>query len=494
MKTRLTVPNDMGFLPVILGYVLESAKKAGFTRDNLNKIQLGVEESVTNVIEHAFAPEQKETFDIICEETGLGLTVIIKEKGLPFDPSQMPEYDREKLEKDFSDTGLGLHMMKQCMDEVSFHNLGREGKETRLVKYLDSRSVTEYMREDETRPEKKDDGPPEKIDYAVRLMNPSEAVEVSKCAYMSYGYTYAHENIYFPDRIRELNKAEEMISLVAVTGDGEIMGHIALLMDEYDHSSAEGGVAFVNPKFRGQGILKRLLDEMKAEGGRRDLTGIYGFPTTTHPYSQKGVLKLGMNDCALQVSKLPPAQYKGDITTEIMQRRSNLYSFCYINKPADSTYYIPAQHRDMIEKIYKNLGVAPNLVAAPEDGAAPLDGSARINVSTDNYMCAKIEIPAQGADVVSEVGRIIKRLCAERMETLYLYLDLSDRMTAVMTAEFENLGFFFSGIIPGATGKDRLLLQYLNNQIYNYDDLQIASDLGSELAAYIKAHDPGQRI
>jgi hypothetical protein len=61
-----------------------------------------------------------------------------------------------------------------------------------------------------------------------------------------------------------------------------------------------------------------------------------------------------------------------------------------------------------------------------------------------------------------------------------------------MTSSFEGLGFFNSGIMPGASGKNRILLQYLNNQVLNYDSLNIASDVGKELLTYIKERDPYQ--
>jgi anti-sigma regulatory factor (Ser/Thr protein kinase) len=37
-----------------------------------------------------------------------------------------------------SATGLGLHIIKEFMDEVFFNNLGMEGKETQLIKYLNN--------------------------------------------------------------------------------------------------------------------------------------------------------------------------------------------------------------------------------------------------------------------------------------------------------------------------------------------------------------------
>ncbi len=481
-------------LPAVLAYIHEVAGKAGFAGDDLQRIQIAAEEAVTNIIKHAFEPGQKETFDVICEEVPLGFRIVIRERGIPFDPKTRREYSKNKLQEEFSAEGLGTYMMSELMDEISFHNNGREGKETHLVKYLGSRSIEEYLPPAEIRQLKKEEaqGPaPGTASYAVRLMKPEEAVEVSKCAYMSYGYTYTHESIYYPERIRQLNESGKLVSLVAVTAEGEIVGHIGLIADAHDSSIFEGGMAFVKPSFRGRGCLNRMMDAMIDEAERRNLTGIYGLATATHKFSQKGIHKYGMFPTALILSKLMPAEYRG-IEKASSERRSSVYSFRYLRKPQQTAVYAPPRHREMMAKLYRGISVEPYLMV-PETAAAALpDGDAQLTLSTDENKTAKIEIAAYGRAVPEEVRSLVKRLCTERLETIYLYLNLSDPLTALLAEEFETMGFFFGGIIPGSPGNDRLLLQYFNNQVLQYDKLDIATELGRELLAYVRSRDPAQ--
>jgi hypothetical protein len=69
----------------------------------------------------------------------------------------------------------------------------------------------------------------------------------------------------------------------------------------------------------------------------------------------------------------------------------------------------------------------------------------------------------------------------------------------VSCQKFEELGFFFAGVLPrpakpvspkGMTGGDWLCLQYLNGARIDYDRLQIYSDFGQELVGYIRERDP----
>ncbi len=495
VKTTLIIPNNLNFLPIILAYVRENARKCGFDDTDIQRIELGTEEAVTNVIEHAFAPGEHETFDVICEESSLALKIIIREKGLPFDPAQLPEFDRQKLVLEMADSGLGLHMMKQCLDEVSFQNLGRSGKETHLVKYLPAKSVVDYLDDGEHTPpdsEASQKAPIEKINYTVRLMLPEEAVEVSKCAYMSYGYSYTHESIYYPERIRQLNQDEQVISLLAVTEANSIIGHMALIVDDQDPKVVEGGMAFVTPQSRGQGCMKRLLVAMMDEGEKRGLVGIYGNATTSHPYSQKGIISIGMQECALMLSKLPPAEYKGGLQEEGGGRRSSMYCFKYFQQPPQTLVYAPADHHNMIKSLYDGLGITPEFREESTGEGEKQPATTSLSVHTDSYMTANIDVLAAGPDVATEVSATLKNLCAERIETVYLLLNLSDPATAVTTTELESLGFFFAGIMPGSSGRDRLVLQYFNNQIFNYDSVVVVSELGKALLEYVKGQDPAR--
>jgi len=220
-SSNLTIPNDLSYGPIVGSYVKAVAKKIGFNDEEQQMIELGVDEAFTNVVEHAFEPDEEASFDIVCERIPLGLKIILKEKGLPFDPSSIPEYDPDADLEKRSGAGLGYFFMKEAMDEVSFHNLGKEGKETLLVKYLQRKNIEDYFDESELKRYEKSDEkttpPEEKIEFDIRRMKPEEAIEISKCIYKTYGYSYDKEHAYFPERIVELNENGLMSSVVAVT-------------------------------------------------------------------------------------------------------------------------------------------------------------------------------------------------------------------------------------------------------------------------------------
>jgi serine/threonine-protein kinase RsbW len=72
------------------------------------------------------------------------------------------------------------------------------------------------------------------------------------------------------------------------------------------------------------------------------------------------------------------------------------------------------------------------------------------------------------------------------MEVVSLYLDLSDPRTGPVSQQLEELGFFFSGVLPGImpNKSDALILQYLNNVAVDYDAVQTYSAMAKKLLIY----------
>src|SRR5205823_8722974 len=98
----------------------------------------------------------------------------------------------------------------------------------RLVKHRPQRDV----RSDPPAPELaryRDDEPQTPAqEYVIRRLEPGDAIQVARCVYRAYGYSYLNEDLYYPERIARLNADGELISAVSVDESGEIVGHYAL--------------------------------------------------------------------------------------------------------------------------------------------------------------------------------------------------------------------------------------------------------------------------
>ncbi len=493
--TKLTLPNEISYLNIAQSHVRLAAEKFGFQPPELGQIELAVEEAVSNVIKHAYDASEQNSFDIICERVSLGMKIIIKDRGIPFDAGLLPQYDPRQVSTDKM-PGLGMFLMKNVMDLVSFVNLGADGKETHLSKYLPQKNIMEQFSGQELALE-----PPaaaakilqEKIPYDVRRMRPEEAIEVSRCAYKSHGYTFFDSSIYYPERIVELNKSDELISVVAVTKDNVFMGHTAL---HYPHAGArisELTFAFVNMEYRGQGCLTRMTDLLFSMEKKYPLSGIYINSVTNHIFTQKVAQKYGVNDCGVYLAASPGTWVFKGISEASPQRLSVLLSFKYLEPAHKLTLYPPAEHRAMVEKLYRNIG-ASHVYAVPEKSEAALPQETSV-LRADVYAsenCAEIWVDQFGADIVRQVKIMLYDLCVKQVAAIYLYMDLASPAAHFATPELKKLGFFFSGILPQTNIGDTIVLQYLNNIALDYSKIQALTPMAKEIIAYVQADDPHQ--
>jgi anti-sigma regulatory factor (Ser/Thr protein kinase)/N-acetylglutamate synthase-like GNAT family acetyltransferase len=493
--SKLSVPNDEGYVAIATRYVGSVAEKLGFEASECAMVERAVAEVLTDIITYAFDPNDRSTLEVSCERIPLGLKVVVRDWGMPFEPRLVTADAVEEESGLVPRPESGLAVLKKCVNEVEFHNLGPEGKETVLVKYLKHRTITDYYDACELGPYAtsvpEGRSPASPSDIVVRRMQPEEAVEVAKCVYKAYGYSYGNEHVYFPERLTELNRAGEVFSAVAVTGNHEVAGHAALIRYDKDCPIAEMGMAVVQPAFRGLGLLTRLTEFIVAQARAEGLTGVFSQAVTNHPYSQQAGLHIGEKDCAVKVGFVPATSTFKGITERLPQRDSAVLHFMYLNKPSTVQICVPPHHRDMILSLYHNLGISPELVEIDHcsEQLQPDESVVRVG-ATVRMGLAHIDVEQYGRNVVREVHARLQDLCRKHFEVIHLHLNLNFPSTCRLTEQFEELGFFFSGILPtGCTG-DHLILQYLNNVAIDYGKIVIKSEMGQALLAYIRQRDP----
>ena len=76
--------------------------------------------------------------------------------------------------------------------------------------------VTHQLPESDLLREKADGPRAPEQEYSIRRMRPDEAIYVAQCVYRAYGYNYPNGDLYYPERIAQLNRTGELVSAVAV--------------------------------------------------------------------------------------------------------------------------------------------------------------------------------------------------------------------------------------------------------------------------------------
>lgn len=493
--SKIVIPNDKAYISAACAYVSQVAEKFGFQDDEKDLISKALSEAVGNVVERAFEPGDRASLEISCERVPLGLKIVIWDQGIPFDSTPLVTDEACSVDGDLE--FIGLCLMKDYMDQVEFHNLGKDGQEIVLVKYAKNRSIQDYYDACELEPYSAHTVNRTKKPFPASLhiapLMPDQAIEVCKTLYKAYGYSYFYPHMYYPERIVELHRSGHLFSAVALTDKGEVVGHAALIKTDPHARIAELGIGAVKPEYRSQGVLSRISEFLTTKARADGLLGIFGQAVTNHTFSQQVGIRRGFKDSAILLAYVPMTSSFRQITDKLSQRDSMVVHYLYLNKPSRNTVYLPGHHKDMLAKIYHDLGLTfepgvteCRLKRVPDDEAVVR------TIVTNVTGLAKIHVAQYGKNVLAEVKTRLKDLCMKKFETIYLYLDLSDPFTCLFTEEFEKLGFFFSGLLPGGSAGDALILQYLNNVPIDYGKLRIKSEEGKRLLDYVMQRDPNR--
>jgi len=480
---RLVLTNTPGAAALACALVRAYAGALGFTPRELDQIELGVEEAVSNVVRHAFPPDEPNQFELTCRATPLGLELLLHDQGLPFDPGRVPDFD--PTAEGSAQGGLGMHLMRRVFDEVEYRNLGRGGKETRLVRHRElvpigerSAAATDAVADEAAEP----------VDV-IRLLDADDALEVARLIHEAYGYSYPYEHIYFPERIAALNASGELCSALAVTSSGRIAGHAALVIDPTTPDRAELAIVVTRMAWRGQGVAQRIGDFLIAHARASGLRLLFTNAVTAHPYTQQFMHQLGFRDTALLPGHAPSSLRFRRINEALAQRESCIYALRYLDERcrAERHLALPAARRELIEEIYASLGIAVH--GTPLDGSlAPPTGACLIDTAIHAGLeLAQLRLLRWGSDALEVLRARLAQLRRERMAVIELQLPLTEAHTAAALARIEALGFLFSGILPGVdAGDDRLVLDFIADPGFDFDAPKIHSALGQRLRTQMR--------
>ncbi len=132
----LTVASKAKNLEVIRKFIVEIAEKGGFSKEAIGQIELAVDEASTNVIKHAHRFNADKNVDILVKLDAQKMVIKICDHGSGFDVKRVAPPDLKKYIQEAKKGGLGIHLMRNLMDKVSFSSQSKRGNCVTLVKYI----------------------------------------------------------------------------------------------------------------------------------------------------------------------------------------------------------------------------------------------------------------------------------------------------------------------------------------------------------------------
>lgn len=451
------IPAEQTLIPVAQAMARALTAQIELTSRQQSAIELAIEEVIATLLNYGVEPGEQSVFALRFEFQPPKFIVQVHSDGLPFDLSLIPSFDIQQHDPQQTQ-GLSLFLLKHLVDHYYLKHQGRAGYAFVLEWQLAVTHIREHI---EQTPEPPQPAKPPPV-TAIRPLKPeTESISLAQLVYRSYGYSYVYEDIYYPERIHHNHEHGLLRSWVAVTDQGRIAGHIALMRKQPDSPAVEWGIAVTDPAWRGQGLMKKLLARTIEDAEQSPAQVLFAHAVSAHPYTQKTALNFDFRFSALQLCYASSdLNYRG--ISENRQQRDSTFIATRLLKPLpEQPIYLPEQHRNFLQTIAQRLGLDYH---SPVAATPMLQRHTRLESHISRAVnAAEITVQRCGADFLTVIAHEQRRLCQEQVDVLLIQLDLTDPATPQACQYLEQLGFFIAGLTPMLPFAHTLTLQYLNN-------------------------------
>ncbi len=290
----------------------------------------------------------------------------------------------------------------------------------------------------------------------VDLMRPDDAPGVAALFRLVYGRGYPVQTYYHPGELIQANREGKIISVVARTAKGEIVGHNALFNSAPHAKTYESGAGLVHPLYRTGSLFKPMVQHgVEAGAPRFGVEMVFGEPVTNHRVSQRMVQNLGWVSRAVEAGLMPAAAYDQEKSAE--GRVSTLLSFITV-VPKPHRVYLPPLYRDQLHFCYSDLDDQREFVVSDQE--IPPELESRLDIQVFDFAgVARITVREAGRDLVSLLAAREGELAEKGVVVFQLWLNLGRPWIGAVVEELRRAGYFLGGVLLRWLDQDGMLMQ-----------------------------------
>jgi serine/threonine-protein kinase RsbW len=132
---ELSVPAKRKYLAVIREFISEHANAAGASQPEVDSLIQAVDEAASNTIIHGYKDGPGEiVIEVKYSETEIIVT--LRDSAPAFDPTQAPKPNLDLPLDERPVGGLGIHLIRHCVDEIRHSEPSEGGNTLVLVKHI----------------------------------------------------------------------------------------------------------------------------------------------------------------------------------------------------------------------------------------------------------------------------------------------------------------------------------------------------------------------
>jgi hypothetical protein len=310
-------------------------------------------------------------------------------------------------------------------------------------------------------------------EWEVDLFRPEDAEGVVKLFLSVYGREYPVKAYIDTGMLIRENAAGRIISSVARTPRGDIVGHDALFCSAPYQGIREAGAGVVHVDYRGgQGIFTKMAAHGIREGANRfGVEAAYGESVCNHVFSQKMTHSLGWISHALEVDLMPDSAYRQEKSAPA--RVASILDLVTL-RPKPHEVFIPSVYEGAFSFLYPGLDDRREVSKAGK--RPPSDSRTRIQVTYFDFArVARMAVWEPGADFREIFEAEEKKVLEKGGLVLQVWLNLAFPWVDSAVEVLRERGYFLGGLLPRWFDQDGMLMQKIVKRP-DWESMQIHFD------------------
>lgn len=131
-EIEIKLPSDPRYLKIIRNGISHISEICGFSDEECNALTIAVDEAAANIIKHTYSGDENQTIVVRFTIKDDRLEITLRDFGKKIDPKNIKPRNLD----DIRPGGLGVHLIKSAMDEVTYDNSPEVGNQLIMTKYL----------------------------------------------------------------------------------------------------------------------------------------------------------------------------------------------------------------------------------------------------------------------------------------------------------------------------------------------------------------------
>jgi hypothetical protein len=316
----------------------------------------------------------------------------------------------------------------------------------------------------------------------IDLLRPDDAEGAAACFLAVYGEAYPVRTYIDPDQLVKANEEKRVISTVARTAGGQVVGHNAIFASAPCNKIRESGAGVVLPTYRAQGLFEKMAAHgVQVAAPKYNVELVFGEAVCNHPFSQKMCHSLGWVSMALEVDLMPAAAYSKEKSAP--GRVATLLDFVPVT-PRPHTVYLPQVYEEDLRFLYDGYDEDRNFELSGD--APPADSRSRVETEVFEFaQVARMTVHEAGEDLGEVVAKEEAAAASQGCGVFQAWLNLASPHVGASVEILRQAGWFLGGVLPRWFDDDGLLMQKMHHKP-SWEDIVIVFDRAKEIAKIVR--------